>query len=348
VIDERREFAGGCWFCHRGRSHGPRRASRSPGDARPEPTPIFPRRRRTGCGKPWKILRRRKIGIVPTDHRAEFELVSVAAKRLRDAGFGDAVVAIQTGSGLAAPDLESRRTIEWTDIPGFPRATAPGHRGAIHHGTFRGAPVLVLEGRVHLYEGREAAEVIRVIRAVGLLGVKSVVLTNAAGGVRESLVAGDVVRVADHVNLQRVDPLAGVHDPRFGDRFVVTAGRSHDRTLARYADEAAAEAGIRLHSGVYAALPGPSFETPAEVRMLRTLGVDVVGMSTVPEILAATQLGMRVLALSFVANPAGVVKDDATAEAEVLAAGASLGAGVTRIVEGVVARIAAERRTAES
>jgi len=281
---------------------------------------------------------------MPTDHRDEYELAAAAAKRLRDAGFGDAVVAIQTGSGLKPPELTDRRTIEWKDIPGFPRATAPGHRGAIHHGVCRGVPVLVLEGRLHQYEGHAAAEVIRPIRAAGLLGVRRVILTNASGGVRESLRAGDVVRVVDHINLQRADPLGGVHDPRFGDRFVVTAGRSHDRTLGRYADEAAEDLGVKLHHGVYAAVPGPSFETPAEVRMLRTLGADVVGMSTVPEILAATQLRMRVLALSFVANPAGVVKDDMTAEAEVLAAGATLGASVSHIIEGVVARIASELR----
>jgi purine-nucleoside phosphorylase len=279
-----------------------------------------------------------------TDHRAEYDLVSAAAKRLSDAGFGDAVCVIQTGSGLRAPELTSRKTIEWGDIPGFPRATAPGHRGAIHHGLCAGAPVLVLEGRVHLYEGHSPAEVIRPIRTVGLLGVKCAVLTNAAGGVRESLAAGDVVRVVDHVNLQRVDPLAGVHDPRFGDRFVVQAGRSHDRALGRFADEAAAEIGAPLVTGVYAALPGPTFETPAEVRMLRALGVDVLGFSTVPEVLAATQLGMRTLVLSFVANPAGVVKDDTTAEAEVLATAGSLGASLTKIVEGVVARIARQNR----
>ena len=278
-----------------------------------------------------------------TDHGNEYELAAAAAKRLRDAGFGDAVVAIQTGSGLKPPGLTGRRTIEWTDIPGFPQATAPGHRGAIHHGMCRGAPVIVLEGRLHQYEGHAAAEVIRPIRVLGLLGVKRVILTNASGGVRESLRAGDVVRVADHINLQRADPLSGAHDPRFGDRFVVTAGRSHDRTLGRYADEAAKELGVKLHTGVYVAVPGPSFETPAEVAMLRTIGADVVGMSTVPEILAATQLGMRVLVLSFVANPAGVVKADTTAEAEVLAAGAALGGPVPRIIEGVVARIAAER-----
>lgn len=281
---------------------------------------------------------------MPTDHREEYELCAAAARRLADAGFGGAAVAIQTGSGLRPPALEERRTLEWTEIPGFPRATAPGHRGAIHHGLCHGVPAIVLEGRLHQYEGRTAAEVVRPLRAVALAGVQRFVLTNACGGVRESLRAGDVVRVTDHINLQRSDPLTGVHDPRFGDRFVVTAGRAYDRVLGRYSGESALEAGVRLHEGVYAAVPGPSFETPAEVRMLRALGADVVGMSTVPEVLAATQLGRRVLVLSFVANPAGVVKDDTTAEAEVLAVGASLGASLLRVVEGVVARIGEEVR----
>jgi purine-nucleoside phosphorylase len=280
---------------------------------------------------------------VPADHRQEYELCAAAAARLRDAGFADAVCAVQTGSGLRPPDLTQRRTLAWADIPGFPKPTAPGHRGAIHHGLCRGSPTIVLEGRTHLYEGHAPADVIRAVRTVGLLGVKNVVLTNAAGGVREDLRAGDVVRIVDHVSFLP-DPLVGIHEPRFGDRFVIAAGRSYDATLARFADEAAVEAGVTLYSGVYAAKTGPTFETPAEVRMLRTLGADVSGMSTIPEVLAATQLGMRVLALSFVANPAGVVAADSTAEAEVLAVGASLGDSVARIVEGIVARIAAERR----
>jgi len=127
---------------------------------------------------------------MPADHRDEFDLAAAAAKRLRDAGFGDALVAIQTGSGIAPPELTSRHTIAWADIPGFPRATAPGHRGAIHHGLCHGVPVLVLEGRLHLYEGHAPAEIVRPIRAIALLGVKNAILTNASGGVRETLRAG--------------------------------------------------------------------------------------------------------------------------------------------------------------
>jgi purine-nucleoside phosphorylase len=281
---------------------------------------------------------------MPTDHRDEYELASSAAKRLKEIGFADALVAIQTGSGIAAPALEGRTTLAWSEIPGFPQATAPGHRGLLHHGRIYGVPVVVLEGRLHLYEGHAPAEVVRPIRALALAGVRRAILTNASGGIREDLTAGDVVRVTDHINLMRADPLTGIHDPRFGDRFTVTAGTAHDATLGRYAEVAAKAAGVRLYQGVYAAVAGPSFETPAEVRMLRALGADIVGMSTVPEVLAAAQMRMRVLVLSLVANPAGLVKPDATAESEVLAVGASRGVSLLRVVEGVVTRIGKESR----
>jgi len=273
------------------------------------------------------------------DHRQEYDLASAAAERLRKEGFGGAVAVLQTGSGIPAPELEDRRTLAWSDIDGFPNATAPGHRGALHHGTLRGRPVIVLEGRLHLYEGHAPAHVIRPIRAIGLLGVRRALLSNAAGGVRGDLRAGDVLRVTDHLNLQGVDALAGTHDPRFGDRFVVVAGRAHCARLAALAEESAASLGVPLPHGVYAAVHGPTFETAAQVRMLRTLGADVVGMSTVPEVAAATQLGMSVLVLSFVANPAGVVEEGASAEVEVLEMGRTRGGNVTRILEEVVARL---------
>ena len=274
-----------------------------------------------------------------TDHRSEYDLAHEAAERLRTEGFGGAAAVVQTGSGIPMPALESARTLPWAVIEGFPEATAPGHRGALHHGLCRGVPILVLEGRLHAYEGHEPAHVVRPLRAVGLLGVKVAILTNASGGVRTDLRAGDVVHVTDHVNLMGFDPLTGIHDPRFGDRFVVLAGRTHDAKLGAWAEDAARALGIPLARGVYAGAHGPTFETPAQVRHLRTIGVDVVGMSTVPEIAAAAQLGMRTLVLSLVANPAGVVQEGHTAESEVLEAGQRTGARLTRIVEEVVARL---------
>jgi purine-nucleoside phosphorylase len=276
------------------------------------------------------------------DHRAEYDLAAAAAEGLRDAGFGGALAAIQTGSGIPAPELDDVTSIPWHQIEGFPRATAPGHHGMLRRGSLGGVPVIVMQGRLHLYEGHTPQEIVRPVRALGLLGVGALILTNATGGVRESLAAGDVLLARDHVNLMGVDPLTGIHDPRFGDRFVVTAGRSHDPGLADHARAAAAEYGIGLAEGVYGGLTGPCFETPAEVRRLRALGIDVCGMSTVPEILAATQLGMRTVVLSLVANPAGQVAEGATAEEEVLAVAGATGKRVTAIVEGIVARLGTE------
>lgn len=276
------------------------------------------------------------------DHHAEHDLAAAGAARLRAEGFGDAVAVIQTGSGIPAPELASRRTLAWKEIEGFPQATAPGHRGALHHGLCRGVPVLVLDGRLHHYEGHAPAHVVRPIRAVGLLGVKTAILTNASGGVRAGLRAGDLVRVTDHLNLLGFDPLAGSHDSRFGDRFVAVAGRAYDARLGAVADAAAAAIGVPLAHGVYAAVHGPSFETAAQVRFLRVAGADVVGMSTVPEVLAATQLGMRTLVFSLVANPAGEVQQGMSAEAEVLGVGRRAGAALARVVEETIVRLGAE------
>lgn len=272
------------------------------------------------------------------DHRAEHDLASAAASRLRSEGFDGAECVIQTGSGIPMPVLTSVQSLPWSEIQGFPRASAPGHRGSIHHGLLRGVRVIILEGRLHVYEGHEPAHVVRPLRAVGLLGVRTAILTNASGGVRADLRAGDVLRVTDHVNLMGFDPTTGIHDPRFGDRFVVLAGRSHDPGLGAIADASAAALGIPLAKGVYGGVHGPSFETPAQVRCLRTLGVDVCGMSTVPEVVAATQMGMRTLVLSLVANPAGRVQDGQTAESEVLSMGHRAGTRLMRIVEETVAR----------
>jgi purine-nucleoside phosphorylase len=273
------------------------------------------------------------------DHRREHDLVVAAAERLRREGFGGEAAVVQTGSGIPAPALDEQRTVPWEAIDGLPRATAPGHRGAFHRGLCRGRPVLVLEGRLHLYEGHEPAHVVRPIRTAWALGVRRAILTSATGGVREGLRAGDVVRIVDHVNLLGADPLTGVHDPRFGERFPVVAGRAYDAALGALADAAARDLSIPLPHGVYGALHGPSFESPAEVRRLRAMGVDVCGMSVVPEVLAAAQLGVAVVAFALVANPAGEVAAGASAEKEVLDVGRRLGERVTRLVEEVVARL---------
>jgi len=274
------------------------------------------------------------------DHRREYDLAASAAEQLRDAGFADAVAAIQTGSGIPMPTLDGVTSLNWREILGFPDATAPGHAGALHHGSVRGVPVIVIQGRLHGYEGHAPAQIVRPVRALGLLGVRNLLLSNATGGVREGWGAGTVVRIRDHVNLMGFDPLCGVPDPRFGERFPVTAGHAYDRRLAALADEVADEIGVALESGVYGGVTGPSFETPAEVERLRLYGIDVVGMSTVPEVLAANQMGLRTLVLSLVANPAGVVAEGTTAEEEVLAVAGRTGRALMDIFEGVVERLA--------
>jgi len=212
------------------------------------------------------------------DHHREYDLAARAAEHLRSAGFEGAVAAIQTGSGIPMPPLDGVTTLRWSEIPGFPDATAPGHAGALHCGDLCGRRVIVMQGRLHGYEGHAPAEIIRPVRALGVLGVRNLILTNAAGGVREAWGAGTVVRIRDHVNLMGFDPLGGLHDPRFGDRFPVTAGRAYDADLAALAHAAADDLGIALESGVYGGVTGPSFETPAEVARARLYGIDVIGM----------------------------------------------------------------------
>ncbi len=275
------------------------------------------------------------------DHRAEYDLVSGTAAHLREAGYGTAVVAIQTGSGIPLPKLGDATSLSFGDVPGIAEATAPGHRGRMHHGLLSGVPVLLLEGRLHAYEGHEPAEVIRLVRAVGLLGVRRLILTNSCGGVREGMPAGTIVRVTDHINLLGFDPLRGVHDERWGPRFPVTAGRAYDPALGMLASDAAADLGMPLEEGVYAAQHGPSFETAAEVRRLRALGVDVTGMSTVPEVLAAAQMGLQTLVLSLVVNPAGEVAAGKTAEEEVVEVAGARSADLLRLITGIVERIGA-------
>ncbi len=279
-------------------------------------------------------------GGVNIDHAREYDLLTAAAERPRELGLGDAKAAIQTGSGIPMPDLVDRKSLPWTELEGFPGSTAPGHSGVLHHGLLSGVPVLVLQGRLHLYEGHAPHEVIRPVRTVGLLGVPVLLLTNATGGVRVGLRAGDLVAIEDHLNLMGMDPLTGVHDPRFGERFTVLAGRTHDRELAAMAARAARDLGYELEYGIYAGVRGPTFETPAEVQHMRAIGAAVCGMSTVPEVIAAAQLGLRTLALSLVANPAGRVAPGESAEKEVLAVGAKSGKRLMDVVEGVVAGLA--------
>lgn len=239
-----------------------------------------------------------------------FEQVSEAADFLRSRlGALTPRVAIVLGSGLgaAAGAMTDPLNVPYREIPHFPQPTVEGHAGTLLAGRLGGAPVIVMLGRVHFYEGYTPLEVTFPMRILGALGIRAVVLTNAAGGIDESYSVGQFVLIADHINLMGWSPLTGANEPRFG--FQPGAGlrffdmtEAYSAALRRLAREAAMEEGYSLAEGVYLATPGPSFETPAEIRAFRTLGATLVGMSTVPETLAARHMGMEVLGISCVTN----------------------------------------------
>ncbi len=243
--------------------------------------------------------------------RAEERRLSAAARFLRARLPSAPRAAVILGSGLGGlvPGRPAA-SVPFSRIPFFPRAGAAGHAGEL----ILAGGVAFLGGRVHYYEGYGLEDVVRPVRVLALLGARTLVVTNAAGGIRPSLRPGDLMLIADHINLMGVNPLRG--GPRFAD-----LTRAYDPGLRALAKRAARKAGLRLREGVYAAVPGPSYETPAEVRMLRRLGADAVGMSTVPEVIAAVHAGMRVLGLSLVANRAAGLKAGPVSHAEVLEAG---------------------------
>ena len=206
-----------------------------------------------------------------------------------------------TGLGGIAALLDDKRETATTELPGFPRATAPGHAGRLVAGNVAGRPVLMLSGRLHLYEGHSPRDVAFGVRLLSGLGVRTLVLTCAAGALDPHFAAGGLMRITDHINLTGRNPLLGPNDDGAGPRFP-DMSRAYCPRLGATADAAALSLGIRLERGVYAGVLGPSLETPAETRMLRLFGADAVGMSTVTEVIAARHLGMDVLAISCLTN----------------------------------------------
>ncbi len=213
------------------------------------------------------------------------------------------------GSGLGgvADRLEGARSVPYASLPGFPETTVAGHPGRLVAGTIAGKTALLLCGRVHGYEGYSPCEIGFGVRVVAALGVRTLIVTNAAGGVDPSLAPGDIVAISDHINLTGASPLTGPNDERLGPRFVDMTD-AYDPALRAIASVAAPAAiGRQLREAIYAGMAGPAYETPAEVRLLRTLGAGLVGMSTVHEVIAARHAGIAVLGLSLVANPAAGV-----------------------------------------
>jgi purine-nucleoside phosphorylase len=255
---------------------------------------------------------------------------------------GDAAVSTHSsigvvlGSGLGgfADSLEDRRETPYSAIPGWPLSSVAGHAGKLIEGRVGGAEVVVLAGRAHLYEGFSAQQVTFGIRELAKRGVKSVILTNAAGGINLSYKAGDLVLISDHINLQGTNPLEGA---TFID--MSEAYSQEYRTLAR---AIGARLGLHLQEGVYAALRGPSFETPAEIRYLRTIGADLVGMSTVLECIAANHEGMKVLGISCVTNMAAGVLPQKLNHAEVLETGERVKGTLTALLREIATALEAK------
>jgi purine-nucleoside phosphorylase len=252
------------------------------------------------------------------------------------------VVGVVLGSGLGAfaDAVEDGVAIPYDEIPGWPRSTAVGHAGTLVLGTFGGVEVAVMKGRAHLYEGHPAARVVFGVRGLARLGVRTLVLTNACGAIDTSLQPGELVLVSDHINLQGTSPLVGPNDDALGPRFPDLSD-AYDPGLRTAARECGARLGLELQEGVYAAWLGPAFETPAEIRMLRTLGADLVGMSTVPEVVAARHMGVRCLAVSCVTNMAAGVLPEPIEHERVLEIGARAAGTLTALLRELVPELAA-------
>ncbi|MBI3667862.1 MAG: purine-nucleoside phosphorylase [Acidobacteria bacterium] len=249
-------------------------------------------------------------------------------------------VGVVLGSGLdgLAVELSERVEIPYEGIPHWPRSTVVGHSGRLAVGRLGETTVAALAGRAHLYEGYSAAEVAFPIRVLGLIGVQAVVLTNAAGAINLSFRPGQLVLIADHINLQGTNPLLGESDERFGPRFP-DMSEVYPARLRALAGACGRELGLELAEGVYAALPGPSFETPAEIRWLRAIGADMVGMSTVPEAIAAAQMGVPVLGVSSISNMAAGILPQKLSHEEVLAVGRQVRDTLTALLQKVIPRL---------
>lgn len=250
-------------------------------------------------------------------------------------------VGLVLGSGLGAfaEGLEGATAIPYREIPHFPVSTAAGHAGRLVLGRCGGVPVAAMQGRAHFYEGYTLQQVVFPIRVLGLLGARVLVLTNAAGGINRRLRARGLLVIRDHINLQGSNPLLGPNEERFGPRFPDMT-EAYSKELIALAKKVARRQRLRLFEGVYAAVHGPSYETPAEIRALARLGADVVGMSTVPEVIAANHMGLRVLGISCVTNMAAGLSGKKINHDEVLEAGERVGKQFSTFLRALVPELA--------
>jgi inosine/guanosine/xanthosine phosphorylase family protein len=263
-------------------------------------------------------------------------LTTAAADVVREAagdGFAAPRLGLVLGSGLGAlaDAIEDATAIAYKDLPGFPVGSVAGHAGRLVLGTLAGTPVVALQGRAHLYEGIPVAELAVPVRTVGALGAETIVLTNAAGSLNPQAGPGSLMALTDHINFMGANPLTGVNDDAIGPRFV-GLGDAYDPDLRRALHVAAQAEGVELHDGVYLAVAGPSFETPAEIRAFKVLGADAVGMSTVPEVIVARHCGLRVAAVSAITNLAEGMGEEVLSHEHTLASAAVASKDLHRVL----------------
>jgi purine-nucleoside phosphorylase len=258
----------------------------------------------------------------------------VAAVRARTRATPAVALILGSGLGGLADEVDEAVAIPFAEIPGFPRAAVAGHAGRLVVGTLEGVAVAVLQGRFHLYEGHEAATVALPTRVLLRLGARTLIVTNAAGGIKRSFAPGDLMLIDDHINLLGRNPLAGPvleGEQRFPDMT-----EAYDAGLRAAAERVAEAQSLSLAHGVYAAVPGPTYETPAEIRMLERLGADAIGMSTVPEVIVARARGVPVLGISLITNLAAGLSPTPLSHDEVMAAGAAARDRFAALVRGVI------------
>jgi purine-nucleoside phosphorylase len=273
----------------------------------------------------------------------DFTRAESAAQSLRSQSPLRPMIGLVLGSGLGgfADEFSEATRIPYANIPSFPRSTAIGHAGQMVIGNVGNVAVAAMQGRVHLYEGYSPKEVTFPIRVFGRMGIRALILTNAAGGINLEFKQGALVVMTDHINLQGQNPLVGPNDDRFGPRFPDMT-QAYWKPYREIALRASHRLGKTLYQGIYAGLLGPSYETPAEIRYLRTIGADLVGMSTIPEVIVARHMGLKVLAISCVTNMAAGISDEVLNHEDVLATGERVKGDFVALLRAVLPEIAAD------
>ena len=271
-----------------------------------------------------------------------YDRVQVAARTIRDRSPRRPAAAIILGTGLGglAKEIKAEAVIPYEEIPGFPLSTVEAHAGRLILGNLSGKPVVAMQGRFHRYEGYSLQQVTFPVRVMHALGAETLVVSNACGGMHPLWAPGDLMLIADHINLIGDNPLIGPHDERLGSRFP-DMSQPYDEALRAMARKLALELGITLREGVYVAVTGPNLETRAEYRMLRAMGADVVGMSTVPEVIVAVQEGMKVLGISIITDQCLPDALEPASLEKIIAVANRAEPSLTRLVAGVLERLAA-------